>query len=148
MGRKEIRHESTLRLPAAGKAPRSLREKMILQTSHQRGREGAARKRILMTKPVFDSTRMSPQPLNADEEAVNFELFASGNILIGNTLAEQPIDHADPIVATDLSYDPSDHNPMSENRSVLENETEIKLSQSRNPRAPIQEPEDSLGDDV
>ena len=95
MGSKERRQEFTPELPAAGKTPRSMREKMGLQASHRRGREGAARKKILMRGPTFDSTRMSPQPLNAGKEAVNFGLLTNGYVLKGSTLEEQPIDPDD-----------------------------------------------------
>jgi len=95
MGSKERKQEFTLRLPAAEKAPPSLREKMKLQTLHQRGREGAVRKQSLMKVPTFASTRMSPQPLNAGEKAVDFELLANGYIRKGSTLEEQPIDPDD-----------------------------------------------------
>src|SRR3990170_9121286 len=104
MGNKERKQEFTLALPAAGKAPRSLREKMNLQTAHQRGREGAVRKQSLMKGPTFASTRMSPQPLGADEEAVNFGLMANGYVLKGSTLEEQPIDpdNSDPNKPEDI----------------------------------------------
>ena len=87
---KDRKPEFTAGLPIAGKVPRSLREKMELQTSHRKGREGAAGKRLLMKRPSFASTKMSPQPLNAGEDAVNFELLANGYVHKGSTLEEQP----------------------------------------------------------
>ena len=76
---------------------------------------------------------MSPQPLNANEEAVNFELSASGHILKGHTLVEQAIDPTDPIVSklvkepsvlTDPDFDPARHDPMNTYRSILEDEVD------------------------
>lgn len=92
---KDRKPEFTPGLPVAGKVPRSMREKMDLQTSHQKGREGAAGKRVLMKRPSFASIKMSPQPLNADEEAVNFELLANGYVRKGSTLEDQPTDPDD-----------------------------------------------------
>lgn len=92
---KERKPDFTPGLPVAGKVPRSMREKMDLQASHQRGREGAAKKRIIMKGPTLAITRMSPQPINADGEAVNFGLMANGYVLKGSTLEELPIDPDD-----------------------------------------------------
>lgn len=130
---KERKPDFTPGLPVAGKVPRSMREKMDLQASHQRGREGAARKRILMKGLIFDSTRMSPEPRNACEEAVNFELSATGHILEGCKLKEQAIDPSDPLVSrlakepsvlTDPDYDPSRFDPCRMYRSILEDITD------------------------
>ena len=48
-----------------------------------------------MKGPSFPSTKMSHQTLNADEEAVNFELLANGYVRTGSTLEEQPTDPDD-----------------------------------------------------
>ena len=75
--------------------PEQIVQKKTRQSLHQRGRDGAAGKRILMKGRTFASTRMSPQQLNADEDAVNFELLANGYVLKGSTLEEHPIDPDD-----------------------------------------------------
>ena len=128
--------------------PDQTADKMARQSLHQRGRNGAVRKGRLMKQPSANSPRMSPEQRRVTNQAVNLELTSAGLVFNGTTAMEEIIDPAEPVVATDLSYDPSRHNPMSENRSVLENETEIKLAHSRNPITTVQEPEDSLDDDV
>jgi|SRR3989344_1104520 len=126
---KDRKAEYTPKLPEVGMIPRPMREKMSRQSLRKREREGAAKKRILVKGPTFDSLKMTPEPLNARKEAVNFELAASGHILEGGTLRHKPIDSTDPVVSrlakepyisTDPDYDPARVDPCQMYRSILE----------------------------